>query len=83
MQSANFPKVFCGLIHRTIDGMPVSVESQYRFGHLEGDSLVSRKSTVVLNSLVELKRKSAALYNTKLNRFFRGVFSTAWQDSIT
>jgi IS30 family transposase len=49
-----------------IEQRPVSVESRNRFGHWEGDSLVSRKSLVALNSLVE--RKSRLLLLTKLDR---------------
>lgn len=48
-----------------IDQRPPSVESRTRFGHWEGDSLVSRKSLVALNSLVE--RKSRYLMLTKLD----------------
>lgn len=49
-----------------IDLRPPSVENRLRFGHWEGDSLVSRKSPVALNSLVE--RKSRLLMLTKLKR---------------
>ena len=49
-----------------IDQRPVSVESRSRFGHWEGDSLVSRKSLAALNSLVE--RKSRLLLLTRLER---------------
>lgn len=49
-----------------IEARPASVESRQQFGHWEGDSLVSRKSTVSLNSLVE--RKSRLLILTKLKR---------------
>ena len=45
---------------------PTSVEIRHQFGHWEGDSLVSRKSTVALNSLVE--RKSRLLMLTKPKR---------------
>ena len=48
-----------------IDQRPPSVETRTRFGHWEGDSLVSRKSLVALNSLVE--RKSRYLMLTKLD----------------
>ena len=48
-----------------IDQRPPSVETRIRFGHWEGDSLVSRKSLVALNSLVE--RKSRYLMLTKLD----------------
>lgn len=47
-----------------IDQRPPSVETRTRFGHWEG-SLVSRKSLVALNSLVE--RKSRYLMLTKLD----------------
>lgn len=49
-----------------IDLRPPGVESRRWFGHWEGDSLVSRKSPVALNSLVE--RKSRLLMLTKLER---------------
>jgi IS30 family transposase len=49
-----------------IDLRPPSVENRLWFGHWEGDSLVSRKSLVALNSLVE--RKSRFLMLTKLER---------------
>lgn len=49
-----------------IEQRPPSVERRCRFGHWEGDSLVSRKSPVALNSLVE--RKSRLLLLTKLER---------------
>lgn len=49
-----------------IEVRPASVETRQQFGHWEGDSLVSRKSTVSLNSLVE--RKSRLLILTKLKR---------------
>ena len=45
---------------------PLSVENRSRFGHWEGDSLVSRKSIATLNSLVE--RKSRLLLLTRLQR---------------
>lgn len=47
-----------------IDDRPASVERRRTFGHWEGDSLVSRKSRVALNSLVE--RKSRLLRLTRL-----------------
>ena len=50
----------------SIDLRPPSVENRLRFGHWEGDSLVSRKSLAALNSLVE--RKSRLLMLTKLRR---------------
>jgi len=49
-----------------IESRPISVENRNRFGHWEGDSLVSRKSLAALNSLVE--RKSRLLLLTKLKR---------------
>lgn len=48
-----------------IDQRPPSVENRSRYGHWEGDSLVSRKSLAALNSLVE--RKSRYLMLTKLD----------------
>ena len=50
----------------SIEARPASIETRKQFGHWEGDSLVSRKSTVSLNSLVE--RKSRLLILTKLKR---------------
>ena len=50
----------------SIEARPESVETRHQFGHWEGDSLVSRKSMVALNSLVE--RKSRLLILTKLKR---------------
>ena len=47
-----------------IDSRPISVEGRRIFGHWEGDSLISRKSRVTLNSLVE--RKSRLLRLTRL-----------------
>ena len=49
-----------------IELRPSLVEGRSQFGHWEGDSLVSRKSLVALNSLVE--RKSRLLFLTKLER---------------
>jgi IS30 family transposase len=49
-----------------IDCRPAAVEPRRQFGHWEGDSLVSRKSRVALNSLVE--RKSRLLRLTRLDR---------------
>lgn len=49
-----------------IEDRPLSVENRSRFGHWEGDSLVSRKSLAALNSLVE--RKSRLLLLTRLHR---------------
>ncbi len=50
----------------SIEFRPASVEKRLQYGHWEGDSLVSRKSKVALNSLVE--RKSRFLMLTKLER---------------
>lgn len=50
----------------SIEQRPPCVESRKQAGHWEGDSLVSRKSLVALNSLVE--RKSRLLMLTKLPR---------------
>jgi len=49
-----------------IEDRPISVDNRSRFGHWEGDSLVSRKSLAALNSLVE--RKSRLLLLTRLER---------------
>jgi IS30 family transposase len=49
-----------------IDDRPKSVEKRRHYGHWEGDSLISRKSKVALNTLVE--RKSRLVYITKLQR---------------
>ena len=49
-----------------IDTRPKSVESRRRYGHWEGDSLISRKSKVALNTLTE--RKSRLVLITKLPR---------------
>ena len=49
-----------------IDARPKSVESRRYSGHWEGDSLISRKSKVALNTLVE--RKSRLVLITKLSR---------------
>ncbi len=49
-----------------IDARPKSVESRRYAGHWEGDSLISRKSKVALNTLVE--RKSRLVLITKLSR---------------
>jgi IS30 family transposase len=45
---------------------PKSVETRNHYGHWEGDSLISRKSSAALNTLVE--RKSRLVLITKLNR---------------
>jgi IS30 family transposase len=50
----------------SIEQRPPSVERRRQYGHWEGDSLVSRKSKVALNTLVE--RKSRLLMLTKLKR---------------
>lgn len=50
----------------SIEDRPISVENRSRFGHFEGDSLVSRKSLAALNSIVE--RKSRFLFLTRLKR---------------
>jgi IS30 family transposase len=50
----------------SIDSRPPSVENRRRYGHWETDSLVSRKSLVALNSLVE--RKSRFLMLTRVRR---------------
>jgi IS30 family transposase len=49
-----------------IEDRPISVDNRSRFGHWEGDSLVSRKSLAALNSLVE--RKSRLLLLSRLER---------------
>ncbi len=50
----------------SIELRPPSVERRRQYGHWEGDSLVSRKSKVALNTLVE--RKSRFLMLTKIKR---------------
>lgn len=50
----------------SIDERPKSVESRRYWGHWEGDSLISRKSTVSLNSLAE--RKSRLLFLSRIKR---------------
>jgi IS30 family transposase len=50
----------------SIEERPASVLERKEFGHWEGDSLVSRKSLVALNSLVE--RTSKLLYLSKMKR---------------
>ena len=50
----------------SINERPISVDNRSRYGHWEGDSLVSRKSLAALNSLVE--RKSRLLMLTRLDR---------------
>ena len=49
-----------------IEERPVSADNRSRYGHWEGDSLVSRKSLAALNSLVE--RKSRLLLLTRIDR---------------
>jgi IS30 family transposase len=49
-----------------IDARPKSVENRRRYGHWEGDSLISRKSKAALNTLTE--RKSRLVLITKLPR---------------
>jgi IS30 family transposase len=49
-----------------IDARPKSIENRNRYGHWEGDSMVSRKSKAALNTLTE--RKSRLLLITKLPR---------------
>ncbi len=49
-----------------IDARPKAVENRRHYGHWEGDSLISRKSKVALNTLVE--RKSRLVLITKLPR---------------
>ena len=50
----------------SIDARPKSVETRRQFGHWEGDSLISSKSSPALNSLTE--RKSRLVLLTKLDR---------------
>lgn len=50
----------------SINERPVSADNRSRYGHWEGDSLISRKSRPALNSLVE--RKSRLLLLTRLDR---------------
>jgi transposase, IS30 family len=49
-----------------IEARPKSVENRRRYGHWEGDSMVSRKSKAALNTLAE--RKSRLVLITKLPR---------------
>jgi IS30 family transposase len=49
-----------------IEERPISADNRSRYGHWEGDSLVSRKSLAALNSLVE--RKSRYMFLTRLQR---------------
>ena len=50
----------------SIEERPQSVEGRRTYGHWEGDSMVSRKSTFALNSLTE--RKSRLIVITRINR---------------
>ena len=49
-----------------IDARPKSIENRNRYGHWEGDSIVSRQSKAALNTLAE--RKSRLVLITKLSR---------------
>jgi transposase, IS30 family len=49
-----------------IDARPKSVENRRRYGHWEGNSLISRRSKAALNTLTE--RKSRLVLITKLSR---------------
>jgi len=50
----------------SIDARPKSIENRNRYGHWEGDSMVSRKSKAALNTLTE--RKSRLVLISKLPR---------------
>jgi IS30 family transposase len=50
----------------SIEDRPQSVESRRTYGHWEGDSMISRKSTSALNSLTE--RKSSLILITRMKR---------------
>jgi IS30 family transposase len=50
----------------SIETRPISIENRNRYGHWEGDSLISRKSKAALNTLAE--RKSRLVLITKLPR---------------
>lgn len=50
----------------SIEARPRSIENRNRYGHWEGDSLISRKSKTALNTLAE--RKSRLVLITKLPR---------------
>jgi IS30 family transposase len=50
----------------SIEERPQSVESRRTYGHWEGDSMISRKSTFALNSLTE--RKSRLILITRMKR---------------
>src|SRR4030042_55046 len=63
-----------------IEDRPLSVENRSRFGHWEGDSLVSRKSLAALTSLVE--RKSRLLLLTS-GRGEPMKASMGWSDGIS
>lgn len=49
----------------SIDERPIEVESRKTVGHWEGDSIISRKSKVGLNTLVE--RKTGLVFITKID----------------
>jgi IS30 family transposase len=59
----------------SIEQRPVSVETRHQFGHWESDTIVSKKSTGTLCSLVE--RKSRLLLLTKLKKRASGDVSRA------
>ncbi len=50
----------------SIEDRPQSVEGRRTYGHWEGDSIISRKSTFALNSLTE--RKSRLIMITRMKR---------------
>src|SRR4030066_166522 len=50
----------------SIEDRPQSVEGRRTYGHWEGDSMISRKSTFALNSLTE--RKSRLILITRMKR---------------
>ena len=50
----------------SIEDRPQSVEGRRTYGHWEGDSMISRKSTFALNSLTE--RKSRLIMITRISR---------------
>ncbi len=49
----------------SIEDRPRSVEGRRTYGHWEGDSVISRKSTVALNSLTERKSKLTLITRMK------------------
>ena len=61
----------------SIEERPQSVEGRRRYGHWEGDSIISRKSTFALNSLTE--RKSRLILITRMKR--KGATETL--DAVT